>query len=114
MAHSPKPARPRLRGSRRLHLKFGAATAVLLLLLAALTAWVAASKVEQRRSTLEGLVSAQMLKVAQATQSGRIIADLVFGAMRQAFAASALPQGDGIGTLRQEGDYYEYLYGNPD
>ncbi|MEW6164243.1 MAG: PAS domain S-box protein [Pseudomonadota bacterium] len=97
-------------GSRRVTMLVGIA---LMALVAALTAWLALDRIEGRRQTLRDLVERQTLQVSQIAATGRIAADLVFGEIRQALQTADLPAGAGIGNLRQESDYYEYLYGRP-
>jgi len=86
----------------------------LFLLAIVLIALIAVSKINDRRAMLNDLIGKQKLKVSQIAESGRIVADLVFGEMRQALKSDDLPSGAGKVNLRQYGDYYESLYDHPD
>jgi len=79
-----------------------------------LIALIALSKINDRRSMLHDLIDKQKLKASQVAQNGRIVADLVFGELRQALKSDDLSPGAGKVNLRQYGDYYESLYDYPD
>jgi PAS domain S-box-containing protein len=95
-------------GARRQILWIGAGLALLIILL---IVWLAELKTEERRQQLHNLIEKQRLQTSEMAQAGRIVADLVFGELRQAFRAPDLPAGVGTGDLRQEDHHYEYLYG---
>ena len=107
------PSSQRLKGAASSRYRFLFVGFGLFLMAVTLVFWVAVVKIEERRATLRDQVDQQKLKVSQVAQSGRIIADLVFGEVRQALKSANLPSGEGGGKIRQEKDYYEYLYSRP-
>ena len=86
----------------------------LFLLAIVLITLIAFSKIHDRQSMLHDLIDKQKLKASQVAESGRIVADLVFGELRQALNSDDLSSGTGRVNLRQYGDYYESLYDRPD
>ena len=107
------PSSQRLKGAASARYRFLFVGFGLFLMAITLVFWAAVVKVEGRRATLRDQIDQQKLKVSQLTQSGRIIADLVFGEVRQALKSVNLPPGEGVGSVRQEKDYYEYTYSHP-
>jgi len=86
----------------------------LFLLAVVVISLIALSKINDRRSMLHDLIDKQKLKTSQIAESGRIVADLVFGELRQALKSENLPSGEGRVNEKQYGDYYESLYEHPD
>ncbi len=90
---------------------FGASLFLLAIVLITLIAF---SKIHDRQSMLHDLIDKQKLKTSQIAESGRIVADLIFGELRQALKSDDLSSGAGRVNLKQYGDYYESLYVHPD
>ncbi|MDP2795406.1 MAG: ATP-binding protein, partial [Sulfurisoma sp.] len=108
---TPDTSQQRIDGLRRGILRIAAAV---FLVAIALIAWVADSKVADRRDTLHNLIDKQAQQLSQSALGDRVVADLVFSELRQAFKTADLPSIAGSNSLQQESDYYEVLYSRPD